>query len=59
MFCCKDTVALHEPDIIWRAECLTKRVEMPLMNYYRHLSFILSVEASSIRLYVATCISNY
>lgn len=40
MFCCKDTIALHEPDINWRAECLTKRVKMPLMQYYRHLRSI-------------------
>ena len=40
MFCCKNTVALHESDINWRAECLTKLVKMPLMHYYRHLSLI-------------------
>jgi spermidine synthase len=37
MFCCKRAVALHEPEINWRAECLTKRMKMPLMQYYRKL----------------------
>jgi spermidine synthase len=37
MFCCKRTVALHTPDLNWRAELLAKRVKMPLMQYYRQL----------------------
>lgn len=37
MFCCKRTVALHEPEINWRAECLTRLVKMPLMQHYRQL----------------------
>jgi len=40
MFCCKNRIALHESEVNWRAVCLTKRVKMPLMHYYRHLSFI-------------------
>ena len=38
MFCCKRAVALHTPEVNWRAELLTKRVKMPLMQYYRQLS---------------------
>ena len=37
MFCCKETVALHQPAVNARAEALTKRVKMPLMMYYRKL----------------------
>ncbi len=37
MFCCKATVALHQADVNWRAESLTKLVNMPLMQYYRDL----------------------
>lgn len=37
MFCCKSAVTLHESEINWRAECLTKLVKMPLMHYYRNL----------------------
>ena len=37
MFCCKSAVALHESEINWRAELLTKLVKMPLMHYYRNL----------------------
>lgn len=37
MFCCKHAVALHESEINWRAECLTRLVKMPLMHYYRQL----------------------
>ena len=37
MFCCKATVALHQADVNWRAELLTKRLKMPLMHYYRDL----------------------
>ncbi|MCW8852851.1 MAG: hypothetical protein OQK44_09315 [Gammaproteobacteria bacterium] len=40
MFCCKNKIALHESEVNWRAECLTERVKVPLMHYYRHLSFI-------------------
>ena len=29
-----------ESEVNWRAECMTKRVKMPLMHYYCHLSFI-------------------
>jgi spermidine synthase len=38
MFCCKRAVALHTHEVDWRAELLTKRVKMPLMQYYRQLS---------------------
>lgn len=38
IFCCKDTVVLHQPEINWRAESLTKLVKMPLMQYYRSLA---------------------
>jgi len=37
MFCCKSTVALHQSEVNWRAELLTKQVKMPLMHYYRNL----------------------
>jgi len=37
MFCCKRAVALHTPEVNWRAELLTKLVKMPLMQYYRQL----------------------
>jgi spermidine synthase len=37
MFCCKGAVALHQPEVNWRAESLTKLMKMPLMQYYRHL----------------------
>jgi len=37
MLCCKRAVALHTPDVNWRAELLTKQVKMPLMQYYRQL----------------------
>lgn len=37
MFCCKSVVALHQPEVNWRAESLTKLVKLPLMQYYRHL----------------------
>lgn len=37
MFCCKSAVALHQPEVNWRAELLTKLVKMPLMHYYRNL----------------------
>ncbi len=37
MFCCKRTVALHQPEVNARAEALTKLVKMPLMDYYHHL----------------------
>jgi len=37
MFCCKHAFALHTPEVNWRAELLTKRVKMPLMQYYRQL----------------------
>jgi spermidine synthase len=38
MFCCKAVIALHQPDLNWRVELLTKQVKMPLMQYYRGLS---------------------
>jgi spermidine synthase len=38
MFCCKHAVALHTPELNWRAELLTKLVKMPLSQYYRQLS---------------------
>lgn len=37
MFCCKRTAALHTPEVNWRAELLTRRVKMPLMQYYHQL----------------------
>jgi spermidine synthase len=37
MFCCKGAVALHQAEINRRAELLTKKVKMPLMQYYRQL----------------------
>lgn len=37
MFCCKRAVALHQPEVNWHAESLTKLVKMPLMQYYREL----------------------
>ena len=38
MFCCKHAVALHSPEVNWRAELLTRQVKMPLIQYYRQLS---------------------
>lgn len=38
MFCCKRAVALHTPEVNWRAELLTKLVKVPLSQYYRQLS---------------------
>lgn len=35
LFCCKGEVALHQPLLDIQAEALTKRVEMPLLYYYR------------------------
>jgi spermidine synthase len=40
MFCCKHRVALHQPGVNWRAECLKNHVNMPLLQYYRELCFI-------------------
>ena len=40
MFCCKQRVALHQPEVNWRAECLKNLVKMPLLQYYRKLSTI-------------------
>jgi len=40
MFCCKRAVALHTPEVNWRAELLTNLVKMPLMQYYRQLLHI-------------------
>lgn len=40
MFCCKHRVALHQPEVNWRAECLKSHVKMPLLQYYRKLSSI-------------------
>jgi spermidine synthase len=37
MFCCKRAVALHQPELNRDAELLTKRVKLPLMQYYRDL----------------------
>ena len=37
MFCCKQAVALHTPDLDWHAELLAKQMKMPLMQYYRQL----------------------
>jgi spermidine synthase len=37
MFCCKQRVTLHTPDLNWRAEQLAKQVKMPLKQYYRQL----------------------
>ena len=39
MFCCKSSVALHQPDVNWRAELLSRQVKMPLMQIYRELLF--------------------
>ena len=37
LFCCKRAVALHTPDLNWRAELLARKVKMPLLQYYRQL----------------------
>jgi spermidine synthase len=39
MFCCKHSVALHQPALNARAEALAKLLKMPLMLHYRKLEY--------------------
>jgi spermidine synthase len=39
MFCCKRSVALHQPEVNARAEALAKLLKMPLLVHYRRLEF--------------------
>jgi len=39
MFCCKGSVALHQPALNALAESLAKRLKMPLMTHYRKLEY--------------------
>jgi spermidine synthase len=39
MFCCKNEVTLHTPELDARAAELAKQVEMPLLSHYRKLEY--------------------